>query len=46
MLQKIADAFMVILDYLVREGINVKFDKKVVQDIKALNPVIKDKLYF
>jgi transcriptional regulator with XRE-family HTH domain len=47
--KKIADAFEVSLDYLVGEGQNAKFDKKTVQrlqDIEALNPMIKDKLFF
>lgn len=47
--KKIADAFDVSLDYLVGEGQNAKFDKKTVQrlqDIEALNPAIKDKLFF
>ena len=47
--KKIADAFEVSLDYLAGEGQNVKFDKKTVQrlqDIEALNPTIKDKLFF
>jgi len=47
--KKIADAFDVSLDYLVGEGQNATFDKKTVkrlQDIEALNPTIKDKLFF
>ena len=47
--KKIADAFDVSLDYLVGEGQNASFDKKTVkrlQDIEALNPTIKDKLFF
>ncbi len=47
--KKIADAFDVSLDYLVGEGQNAKFDKKTVkrlQDIEALTPNIKDKLFF
>lgn len=47
--KKIADTFEVSLDYLVDEGQNAKFDKKTVQrlqDIEALNPTIKDKLFF
>jgi transcriptional regulator with XRE-family HTH domain len=47
--KKIADAFEVSLDYLVGEGQNARFDKKTVQrlqDIEALNPTIKDKLFF
>lgn len=47
--KKIADAFDVTLDYLVGQGQNAKFDKKTVQrlqDIEALNPTIKDKLFF
>ncbi len=47
--KKIADAFEVSLDYLVGEGQNANFDKKTVQrlqDIAALNPKIKDKLFF
>jgi transcriptional regulator with XRE-family HTH domain len=47
--KKIADAFEVSLDYLVGEGMNARFDKKTVQrmqEIEALNPTIKDKLFF
>lgn len=47
--KKIADTFEVSLDYLVGEGQNAKFDKKTVkrlQDIEALNPNVKDKLFF
>ncbi len=47
--KKIADAFEVSLDYLVGEGQNARFDKKTVQrlqDIEALNPAIKEKLFF
>jgi transcriptional regulator with XRE-family HTH domain len=47
--KKIADAFEVSLDYLVGEGQNANFDKRTVQrlqDIAALNPKIKDKLFF
>ncbi len=47
--KKIADAFEVSLDYLVGEGQNSKFDKKTVkrlQDIEALTPTVKDKLFF
>ena len=47
--KKIADAFDVSLDYLVGEGQYAKFDKKTIkrlQDIEALNPSIKDKLFF
>jgi transcriptional regulator with XRE-family HTH domain len=47
--KKNADAFEVSLDYLVGEGQNAKFDKKTVQrlqDIEAMNPTIKDKLFF
>jgi transcriptional regulator with XRE-family HTH domain len=47
--KKIADAFEVSLDYLVGEGQNANFDKRTVQrlqDIAALNPIIKDKLFF
>ena len=47
--KKIADAFDVSLDYLVGERQNATFDKKTVkrlQDIEALNPTIKDKLFF
>ena len=47
--KKIADAFEVSLDYLVGEGQNARFDKKTVQrlqDIEALNPTIKEKLFF
>lgn len=47
--KKIADAFEVYLDYLVGEELNEKFDEKTVQrlqDIEALNPTIKDKLFF
>ena len=47
--KKIADAFDVSLDYLVGEGQNATFDKKTVkrlQEIEALNPTIKDKLFF
>ncbi len=47
--KKIADAFEVSLDYLVGEGQNARFDKKTVkrlQDIEALNPTVKDKLFF
>jgi len=47
--KKIADAFEVSLDYLVGEELNEKFDEKTVQrlqDIEALNPTIKDKLFF
>jgi len=47
--KKIADAFEVSLDYLAGEGQNTRFDKKTVQrlqDIEALNPSIKDKLFF
>jgi transcriptional regulator with XRE-family HTH domain len=34
--KKIADAFGVSLDYLVGEGQNVSFDKKILERIKAL----------
>ncbi len=47
--KKIAYAFEVSIDYLVGEGENASFDKKTVkrlQDIEALNPTIKDKLFF
>ncbi|MEX2564505.1 MAG: helix-turn-helix transcriptional regulator [Cyclobacteriaceae bacterium] len=47
--KKIADAIEVYLDYLVGEGQFAKFDKKTVQrlqDIEALNPAVKDKLFF
>jgi len=47
--KKIADAFEVSLDYLVGEGQNASFDKRTVQrlqDIEALNPKVKDKLFF
>jgi transcriptional regulator with XRE-family HTH domain len=47
--KKIADAFEVSLDYLVGEGQNASFDKRTVkrlQDIEALSPKIKDKLFF
>lgn len=47
--KRIADAFEVSLDFLVGEGQNASFDKKTVkrlQDIEALNPTIKDKLFF
>ncbi|KEO71682.1 helix-turn-helix domain-containing protein [Anditalea andensis] len=47
--KKIADAFEVSLDYLVGVGQNARFDKKTVQrlqDIEALSPTIKDKLFF
>lgn len=47
--KRIADTFEVSLDYLVGEGINAEFDKKTVQrlqEIEALNPTIKDKLFF
>ena len=47
--KKIADAFEVSLDYLVGEGQNATFDKKTVkrlQDIEALAPTVKDKLFF
>lgn len=47
--KKIADAFEVSLGYLLGEGQNARFDKKTVQrlqDIEALNPTVKDKLFF
>ncbi len=47
--KKIADAFEVSLDFLVGEGQNASFDKRTVQrleEIEALNPNIKDKLFF
>ncbi len=45
----IADTFEVSLDFLVGEGDYAKFDKKNLkrlQEIEALNPNIKDKLFF
>lgn len=47
--KRIADALEVSMDFMVGEGQNVKFDKKTIrrlQDIEALNPTIKDKLFF
>ncbi len=47
--KKIADAFEVSLDFLVGEGQNSQFTKKtlqIIQDIEALEPDVKDKLYF
>lgn len=47
--KKIAEAFDVSMDYLVGKGQNAKFEKKTVQrlqDIEALNPTIKDQLFF
>ena len=47
--KKIADAFDVSLDFLVGEGQNASFDKRTLQrleEIEALNPSIKDKLFF
>ncbi len=47
--KKIADAFEVSLDFLVGEGQNASFDKRTVQrleEIEALSPSIKDKLFF
>jgi transcriptional regulator with XRE-family HTH domain len=47
--KRIADAFEVSLDYLVGEGQNVAFDKKILQrinDIQKLDEGTKDKLFF
>jgi len=47
--KKMADIFGISLDYLVGEGKNAKFDKKtlqIIEDIEALEPDTKDKLYF
>ena len=47
--KKIADAFEVTLDYLVGEGQNATFDKKIlsrIQAIQELDPQIQDKLFF
>jgi transcriptional regulator with XRE-family HTH domain len=41
--KKIADAFEVSLDYLVGEGQNVSFDKKILERIKALQLLEPDK---
>jgi transcriptional regulator with XRE-family HTH domain len=41
--KKIADAFEVSLDYLVGEGQNVSFDKKIIQRIKDLQNLEADK---
>jgi transcriptional regulator with XRE-family HTH domain len=47
--KKIADAFVVSLDYLVGEGINASFDKKNLkrlEDIEKLDTDTKEKIYF
>lgn len=47
--KKIADAFGISLDYLVGEGQNAQYNKKtlqIIEDIEALEPDTKDKLYF
>ena len=47
--KKISGTFEVSLAYLGGEGQNAKFDKKTVQrlqNIEALNPTIKDRLFF
>ena len=47
--KKIADAFEVSLDFLVGEGKNAHYNKKtlqIIEDIEALEPITKDKLYF
>lgn len=41
--KKIADAFEVSLDYLVGEGQNVSFDKKILQRIKDLQNLEQEK---
>ncbi len=46
--KKIADAFEVSLDYLVGEGQNVSFDKKIIQrikDLQSLEPGKKQTLF-
>lgn len=47
--KRIADAFGVSLDFLVGEGQNASFDKKILQrinDIQKLDEGTKDKLFF
>jgi len=47
--KKIADAFVVSLDYLVGEGVNASFDKKNLkrlEDIEKLDTETKEKIYF
>ena len=46
--KKIADAFEVSLDFLVGEGQNVRFDKKIltrIQDIQTLDPSTQTVLF-
>ena len=48
MAKKIADAFGVSLDFLVGEGQNASFDRKMVQrmqEIESMEPEFKDKLF-
>jgi len=47
--KKMADAFGVSLDFLFGEGQNAHYNKKtlqIIEDIEALEPNTKDKLYF
>lgn len=47
--KKMADVFGISLDYLVGEGQNAQYNKKtlqIIEDIEALEPETKDKLYF
>ena len=47
--KKIADVFDISLDYLVGEGKNAQYNKKtlqIIEDIEAIEPDTKDKLYF
>lgn len=47
--KKIADAFEVSLDFFFGDGQNASYNKKtlkIIEDIEALDPSVKDKLYF
>ena len=47
--KKMADAFEISLDFLVGDGKNAHYNKKtlqIIEDIEALEPTTKDKLYF
>lgn len=47
--KKMADAFGVSLDFLVGEGKNAHYNKKtlkIIEEIEALEPTTKEKLYF